>query len=177
VGESPIRKTMDEMLAKLKTAIQVRAEVEQQIAEFTDAIKALAKVIDDEEVAASYLISLDEVSGKPGFLDAIRYVLRTHSGGLTPTEIRSWITISKKMDLSSYTNPMASVHTTLRRMKDSDEVEEFRNGQNSKAYRLKAARGALTPPPGYRPIPMNTPAATNIHQAVALNEASKKKPK
>ena len=31
----------------------------------------------------------------------------------------------KKMDLSGYSNAMASIHTTLRRMKESGGVEEI----------------------------------------------------
>ncbi len=134
---SPITKTMDEMLVKLKDAVQTRAEAEKQITEYTNAIKALAKVCEDKEVGASYLISLDEVIGKSGFLSAIRSVLRFRKDGATPTEIRSWIHIGKTMDLSVYSNPMASIHTTLRRMVESGEVEVIQGTkENEKLYRL-----------------------------------------
>jgi len=157
MSESPIVKTMDEMLAKLKDAVQARAEAEKQITEYTNAIKALAKVVEDEEISTRYLVSLEEVTGKPGFLDAIRSVLRGHPG-FTPPQIRWRIDLAKKMDLSAYSNPMASIHTTLRRMVDSGEVETFTDKDGNKAYRLTAAEvlkreiakglGRMTPPPG-----------------------------
>ncbi len=137
--ESPITKTLSEMLAKLQEAVIARREAQQQVAEYTSAIKALAQVCEDEEIKTEYLLRLEEFSGKSGFVDAVRSILRTHpdSEGLTPTQIRSWIVISKNMDLSGYSNPMASIHTTLRRMRESDEVEEVRNKKGEKSYRLK----------------------------------------
>lgn len=122
---------------KLRKAVAVQREAQQQITEYTSAIRALALVCEDEDVKTSYLLSLEELGGKPGFLDAIRYVLKAHAPKkMTPTEIRSWITIAKKMDLSGYSNAMASIHTTLRRMKESGEVEEVLNEKGEKAYRL-----------------------------------------
>jgi hypothetical protein len=144
MSESPIRQTMDEMFGKLSAAILTRREADQQITEYTNALRALAKVIEDKEVGDSYLVRLDEIGGKPGFVDSIRSVLQRKS--LTPTEIRSWINITKRMDLSAYSNPMASIHTTLRRMKESGEVEEFTNEKGEKAYRL-IKKGGIEPPP------------------------------
>jgi hypothetical protein len=46
------------------------------------------------------------------------------------------ITVGKKMDLSRYSNPMASIHTTLRRMVDSGEVGISENASGEKGYRL-----------------------------------------
>jgi hypothetical protein len=139
--ESPITKTMSEMLTKLRKAVELQRETQQQIAEYTNAIRALAQVCEDEDVRTGYLLSLEELSGKPGFLDAIRWVVKTHSQKkpLTPKEIRSWIILGKKMDLSGYSNAMASIHTTLRRMKDSGEIEELLNEKGEKAYRLSKA--------------------------------------
>ncbi|MGA3162514.1 MAG: hypothetical protein ABSC77_15015 [Terracidiphilus sp.] len=145
--ESPIRQTMDEMFGKLSAAILTRTEAEQQITEYTNALRALAKVIEDKEVGDSYLVRLDELSGKPGFADAVRSALRYRGEkGVTPTGIRTYIVHLKKMDLSVYSNPMASIHTTLRRMKESGEVEEFINDQKEKAYRL-VVKGGIGPPP------------------------------
>ena len=94
---------------------------------------------EDEDIKASYLLKLEELSGKPGFIDAVRSVLRGIKGKpLTPMEVKTWILIGKKMDLSGYSNPMASIHTTLRRLKDRDEIEEVANDKGEKAFRLKA---------------------------------------
>ncbi len=140
MAQSPIIKTMDEMLAKLADATQAYAEAQKAVAEYTTAIRALAQVCEDEEVKATYLLKLEELSGKPGFLDAIRSVLKVHQNALTPKEIRSWINMGKKLDLSGYSNPMASIHTTLRRMKEYGEVEEIQGPKGEKAFRLTGKR-------------------------------------
>lgn len=156
MNDSPSKQVlavMDDFMAKLKGAIETRTEAEKQIAVFTNAIRGLAKACEDKEVGDSYLAALDELSGKPGFVDSIRSVLRFKGEGLTPTEIRSWISLRKSMDLSVYSNPMASIHTTIRRMVDSGEVESFQNTKGEKAYRL-VKKGGIEPPPQIKPRPL-----------------------
>ncbi len=128
---------MDGFVAKLKDAIQQRNELQSRIEQYTTAIKALARTCEDEDVRSSYLSALDELSGKPGFVSAIRTLLRAHRDGLTPAVIKISIQQAKLMDLTNYSNPAASIHTTLRRMVDSGEVEPCTNLTGEKAYRLK----------------------------------------
>jgi len=148
--KSPITRTMDEMPGKLAGATLVYKESAKAISEYTNAIRALAQVCEDEEIREEYLTKLDEVNGKQGFADAVRSVMKL-GNDYTPVQIKALITLFKKMDFSGYSNPMASIHTTLRRMKQSGEVEETRNEKGEKAYRLIAIRGR-----GYGP-PMRIP--------------------
>jgi hypothetical protein len=144
--QPPILKTMDEMLAKLTDAIRVYRESERAVREYADAIRALAQVCEDEEIKANYLLALEDVTGKPGFMDAVRAALRGNPNGLTATQVKQVILMLKKMDLSTYSNPMASIHTTLRRMKEKDEVKEIINDKGEKAYQLIVkAPAPLTP--------------------------------
>jgi hypothetical protein len=138
---------MDEMFLKLAEAQLAKVEAEQQITEYTNALRALAKVIEDKAIGDSYLARLDELGGKPGFVETVRSILRLAVKPLAPPEIKTLIQLGKKMDLTAYSNPLASIHTTLRRMKDSGEVEESVNDKGEKKYRLKAGRGAITRPP------------------------------
>jgi hypothetical protein len=145
--QPPILKTMDDMLAKLAEATRVYRESEKAVREYTDAIRALAQVCEDEEVKASYLLALEDISGKPGFMEAIRSVIRGHSNKPhTPAEIRTWIVLGKRLDLSGYSNPMASIHTTLRRLKDKGEIEEVLNEKGEKAYVLSPGSPGVTLP-------------------------------
>jgi hypothetical protein len=133
---SPINQTVNGFIEKLKEAIQVRADADKQVMEYTNAIRALAQVMEDRETADSVLATLEELSGGMGFVDAIRFVLRVSPKPLTPSAIKALITVGKKMDLSRYSNPMASIHTTLRRMVDSGEVGISENASGEKGYRL-----------------------------------------
>ena len=46
------------------------------------------------------------------------------------------------MDLTNYTNPLASIHTTLRRMKDKGEVQEITNDWGDKVYHITTEQDA-----------------------------------
>jgi hypothetical protein len=175
MSKSPIIETMDGFLAKLKDAVQQRNELQSRREQYTTAIRALAQTCEDENVKGDYLTALDELSSKPGFVSAIRTLLSAHPDGLTPGVIKIAIQQAKLMDLTNYSNPAASIHTTLRRMVDSKEVESFVNETGEKAYRFNRVdqklrdaigrnpRGRTVPPPpgaeekvwpGY-PDPMN----------------------
>lgn len=164
---SPIKQTVAGFIDKLKEAIEARADAEKQITEYTNAIRALAQVMEDKETADSVLATLDELGGGTGFADAIRWVLRVSSKGLAPPAIRTLITIGKKMDLSRYSNPLASIHTTLRRMKESGEVEEVMNEKGEKAYRLIKKSGGIPPPPKAGETIISQPAPNSLAARVA----------
>jgi hypothetical protein len=144
--QAPILKTIDEMMKKLAENVRVNRESETAIREYTNAIRALAQVCEDEETRANILLALEDVSGNPGFMGAVRAVFRDHTRvALTPSEIRGMIVSEKLMDLSSYSNPLASIHTTLRRMKEKGEVTDEVNAMGDKAYRYvnQAMREAM----------------------------------
>ncbi len=143
MAKSPIITTLDTLMADLKESIQIVQEKEKHIVGLTAAIKSLAGVCEDEDVKAEYLAALDELSGKPGFVSAIRTLLRAHPDGLTPGVIRIAIQQAKLMDLTNYSNPAASIHTTLRRMVESKEVESFVNEIGEKAYRVSRVEQKL----------------------------------
>lgn len=126
------------MMAKLADAVRINRESEQAVREYADAIRALAQVCEDEETKMNILLAVEDVTGKPGFMQAIRSVLRERSRMmLTASDIKSWILMDRKMNLSGYSNPMASIHTTLRRLKDKGEIEETTNEKGERAYRMK----------------------------------------
>jgi hypothetical protein len=132
----PFDNAVNELIRKLEAAVKQRQEAEIEITAATAGIRALASNCEDEEVKTGYLVLLDEINGKPGFKDVILSILKAHPKGLTPKEVRSWILMGKKMDLSGYSNPLASIHTTLRRM-SGNEAEEFVNDKGEKAWRIK----------------------------------------
>ena len=142
----PFDQTVNELFRKLELALKQRQEAEIQITANAAAIKALANTCEDEDVKGDYLLRLDEISGKPGFKDVVLSILKGHPKGLTPTGIRSWILMGKKMNLSGYSNPLASIHTTLRRM-DGVEVEQFVNDKGEKAWRIKPRAVSTAPRP------------------------------
>jgi len=143
----PFDETVNELFKKLEESLKQKQAAEIQITSNAAAIRALANTCEDEDVKGDYLLRLEELSGKPGFKDVVLSILRTCGvSGATPTEIRSRIILGKRMDLSGYSNPLASIHTTLRRM-EGVEVENFKNSKGDKAWRIKPKKITKLPPP------------------------------
>ena len=137
----PFDKTVSDLFTKLEAALRQRQEADIQITTSTAAIRALANTCEDEGVKTEYLSRLEETvaAGKPGFKSVILSLLRMHRKGMTPPAISGGIRVHKLMDLSGYSNPLASIHTTLRRM-EGKEVEQFVNSDGEKAYRILPER-------------------------------------
>lgn len=77
----------------------------------------------------SALVGEDTDEKTVGITEAIREVLqklweRNHELGLTPTGVRLHLHQSG-FQLDSYKNPMAVIHTTLKRLEDQDEIKAF----------------------------------------------------
>ncbi len=136
MGGSPIIKTLDDMLLRLRDATQVLREAEKDVAQYTTAIRALIPVLEDDDIRVAYQLSLEELGGKPGFMDAVRSALSANAHGLTAPQVKQIIFLKGKLDLSGYSNAAASIHTTLRRLKDKKQVEERVNTNGEKVYRL-----------------------------------------
>jgi hypothetical protein len=68
-----------------------------------------------------------------GLTDACRTVLRSAGLAMTPTEVRERLA-AIGCDLSSYSNPLASVHTVLKRLNESGELRFITTGHGKVAY-------------------------------------------
>ena len=82
-----------------------------------------------------------------GLTDACRLVLRGAGLPMSPTEVRERLK-SFGFDLARYTNDLAAVHTTLKRLNDAGELRFIaRPGTGEKAYVWdRPARAALLGP-------------------------------
>ena len=90
------------------------------------------------ERAAQLQKLAEMVAGPPGFTDSVRNVLRgVPSQALTAKKVRDLLR-GAGFDLSSYTNPLASIHTILKRLADRGEVEVIEsNGEVHYRWSLK----------------------------------------
>lgn len=134
------------MDATYKTTLEIaRVEFEQLIAEEAELqIRldgnrnrqvGLKKTID----SLSALIGEDSDAGIPGISDAIRTVLSNQYEAdkrlmLMPTGIRNRL-VSAGFELGNYKNPMAVIHTTLKRLEEQGEIEPLEAKDKKIGYR------------------------------------------
>lgn len=87
----------------------------------------------------SALVGEDSDAGIPGISDAIRKVLSDQYAiekrmMMHPTGIRNRL-VSAGIDLGNYKNPMAVIHTTLKRLEEQGEVEALEGKEKKIGYR------------------------------------------
>lgn len=110
-----------EAIGRYADLIAKREELEVEIAKLNQYLRATINLLPDHE-KAQYAAKLTEVFGSSlGLAEAIRQVLRSNGQAwMTVSHIRNEL-VRLGFDFSNYTaNPLASVSTTVRRMKDRE---------------------------------------------------------
>lgn len=151
------KKTLNEYIAELKEASAERYKLTQRINRLEAAARSILATTEDESEIVEFQGALDEVIEPTGFTDAIRKVLQAANGEiLTPTEIKDRLPAAG-FRLSGYSNPLASIHTILKRM-----------SKNESAYRVESV--IANDKAGYRWV---TPGALMLRDLLGASEKSK----
>jgi len=118
------RKQISEAWTDLLAWEKVRALADEQIEDLRALIKANANFLSNEERLAENML-LDVFKHPSDIPEAVKLTLvlaKARKERLTPLQIKEEAE-KRGFDFSGYTNPMASIHTILRRMKESDPPE------------------------------------------------------
>ena len=116
------RKTITLYSLALRKLLDQRDKLNLKIEHTAELISANANFLPQDERAAQLQKLAEMVAGPPGFTDSVRHVLRNvPSQALTAKKVRDLLR-GAGFDLSSYTNPLASIHTILKRLAERGEV-------------------------------------------------------
>jgi len=118
------RRQIIEAWVELANAEAVRKAADQRVEDCRELIRANANFLSDYERWAE-LVLLEMVKRPTNIAEAVRFTLyaaRAKNERLTPTQVKENIE-ARGFKLTDYSNPLASIHTILRRMKDSDSSE------------------------------------------------------
>ena len=127
-----------EAVGKLLQLTSQREEMETSIAKQKKRVAALYELaqIDDDGGPISGLVD--------GLTDACRVVFRAAEKPLLPADVRDRV---QALGQQPQANLLASIHTTLKRMKDSQEIEEvsvpLQTGGTGSGYRWNEKRLSL----------------------------------
>jgi hypothetical protein len=115
--------------SELQGLLTEKANIEQKIEAVQQTIKILEAVyVDDPEAVPISLADLLNV----GLTDRVRMVFRTTTKlAVSPTEIRDAV-VSGGFDFGSSPNPMAAIHTIIKRLKESGEITEIPTSEGKK---------------------------------------------
>ena len=107
-----------------------RKHIEMQMVNVNLALRSLAWEIEDEAEREELLREIKAARRKPaGLTEAISESLRAmlHSS-LSANEVRVWLE-KEGFDLSDYSQPLATISVTLRRLEKSGRVKPTREGR------------------------------------------------
>jgi hypothetical protein len=135
-----LRSQITEARKRLAELMREQRKVNQEIADLRELIRANANFLSDEERAFE-ITALEFLRFPTNVTEAVRLVLllATVTGrSLTPTQIRG-VAEHIGFDFSEYSNPMASIHTILKRMR---EVGEAKYDEAGDGYCLRNSENA-----------------------------------
>jgi hypothetical protein len=153
-----------EMAVRIKAELESleiqQEDIERRIARLKQALIGLIPL--SEPPADSMILDyLNELT----LTDATRQILQAAEKPLTPTEIKQQL-LNMGRDLSGQKNVMASIHSLLKRLVSSDEIESRDNGLTYQ-WKLKYIR--LASLMGGTPIPPTT-STPGADQSNSLSE-------
>jgi hypothetical protein len=117
------RQSIAEALSRLRALVDKREQIDSLIAKLKGIVTANAAMLPDAEREET-LRSLRELVGTPpGFTDAVREFMRRNSGRwFTAIGVRDGLR-TVNFDVREYDNPLASIHTILRRLLVRGELD------------------------------------------------------
>jgi hypothetical protein len=118
----PYRKQIGVALRDLMKWADAKKKADQEMSKLRHLIIANANMLPDAE-RAIYIAQASESFA--GFTDTIREAFRTaYPKGLTPIKLRDRL-VDIGFDLDAQSNPMASIHSVVRRLLLGGEIEPF----------------------------------------------------
>jgi hypothetical protein len=124
-------------------------ERESQIAVLKRTVNFLAPLVGEEPAPAVAPEGAGQNAGQSaGMTDSVREILRTSPEPQTASEIRDALE-RLGFDMKSYSNPLATIHTVLRRLTEADEVQTTHEMMSSgKRYVMPTFKGVSLLRPG-----------------------------
>jgi hypothetical protein len=107
------------------------ADHDRQIAALIQTMNAIAPLLGEEP--------LESDTPPPGMTDSIRGILAEAKEPLSAAEIRDRLA-AMGFDLNSYSNPLATIHTVLKRLVESGEAE-MKEADGAKRFAPAGKRG------------------------------------
>jgi hypothetical protein len=125
---------LDQLVAEHERCLRQRQEADSELARLKDLIRSTVRLLPPEQQTRAEQM-LDRLDEQPVGLTAMIRLALADGGWQTPAEIRDFLSTCGVF--TSYrSNPLASIHTTLRRMVP-DTLETRRERGAGSTYRLR----------------------------------------
>ena len=125
-----VEKIVAKLRGRLRELCKQRDFIEAQLVQVNLALSSLVRLIADEKERKEIESEIDSARRKPGGLtESISETLRQTHHSLSANDVRRSL-VDGGFDLSEYSQPLATISATLRRLAASGRVEATRQGRN-----------------------------------------------
>lgn len=126
-----VDKAIDNRLSELEQLCKQRDFVERQLVQLNLALRSLVRETKTEEKRRAALVGIKRARRKPvGLTEAISESLRAMPhDSFSANEVRHWLE-REGFDLSDYSQPLATISVTLRRLADRGKVKAIHTNRN-----------------------------------------------
>lgn len=123
-------KAVGELRTELRELIKQRDHIERRMSDVNLALRSVARMIPDEKQREAIVAELEHSRRKPaGLTEVILTFLGNSPHHVhTANDVREWLD-REGFDLSDYSQPLATISTTLRRLEESGRVRAIRKGR------------------------------------------------
>jgi len=132
---TPYRNAFREALQEMELALQAKDGLERRVAELKEALPSLAQLsrpTRQEQKLMDELMAAAE-NGAMNLTRAVRLELAMAEEPLTTVQIRDLL-LKRRFSFSSYSNPMAAIHSALNRMANTGEITAHQSTGRRPAY-------------------------------------------
>lgn len=125
MSQPSYRTALDAALREYEALLQQKADVDARLAQVAESVGTLTRLCGYTPTVAY------------GLTDACKTSLRCAGAPMTPLEVRDRLQ-STGFDINRYSNPMAAIHTVLRRLTESGDVRRRASRSKGVTYEFRA---------------------------------------
>ena len=125
MSQPSYRAALDAALREYETLLQQKADLDARLAQVAESVGTLTRLCGYTPTVAY------------GLTDACKTSLRCGGAPMTPLEVRDRLQ-STGFDINRYSNPLAAIHTVLRRLTESGDVRRRVSGSKGVTYEFRA---------------------------------------
>jgi hypothetical protein len=132
--QASYRAALDDAVREYEALLQQKAELDARLAQVAESVGTLTRLCGYTPTVAY------------GLTEACKTSLRCAAAPMTPLEVRDRLH-STGFDIQRYSNPLAAIHTVLRRLAESGEVRRRVTRPKGVTYEFRATeRRAISHP-------------------------------
>lgn len=130
---APSKEILENSRKYLRRLVERRNRINYEVEIEAGRLKAMIGLLGNVDEMMAELAEMERILGPRGMTDAVRaVVLSDDNRAWSAVEVRDRLRETKVVDLSKYSNVVATIHTVLKRLSRGGEIEKSQDGYRRK---------------------------------------------